>query len=201
MVDLTQGTDISHIARVKKMSEEVDNEVFDPTGQGVEVVDADFARRVAAERDEAVALLLEIEKAGGLFAPNPAVDFPGGGGTAGQSRFEVVAEENKRLRGIFPRILLALGHEDVCSCHAETRFLENIPDIVREAMSTRDGAHAKKGVEECECARTLSAIAAIASEYLENPRCTLSDAVRLMKCRLQELEAAETRRKIRESWS
>ncbi len=31
---------------------EVDCEVFDPTGQGVEVVDADFARKLAKERDE-----------------------------------------------------------------------------------------------------------------------------------------------------
>jgi hypothetical protein len=44
---LRQNTDM------KSIRCEVDAEIFDPTGQGVEVVDAEFARKLVRERDEA----------------------------------------------------------------------------------------------------------------------------------------------------
>lgn len=47
----------------------------------------------------------------------------------------------------------------------------------------------------------LGEIAMEVMDYCEHEDCTTLQAVQLMKCRLQELEIAETRRRIRGGWA
>lgn len=185
---------------------EADQEVFDPTGQGVEVVSADFARRVVRERDEALKLchafrIALVERDLTLSLPaevqiqtgeTPTENFP--------DRSRKIHEANIRLREIFPKILKALGHESVCVSSAAVEFLENIPDIVREELHKARTGRASRNKDGEVFAQTLLQISDEVGEFGGHPDCTTLDSVRLMKCRVQELEARDARRKIHDSW-
>lgn len=244
---------------------EVEAEVFDPTGQGVEVVDAEFARRLMRERNEAREKLtiaererMETEGWLGVLQMEIAMSGKGGDSISQADQLELLAEaemvdefasyagpdlwrklaeallmtrrrveefskaavqaeleaedihdeaecgralsmelrsEIIRLREIFPKILEALGHEDVCGAGAAVNFLENIPAIVREELKK-----AQLGWMGGDDFEALSLIAGVVDDYCESSDCTTLDAARLMRCRVQELEARDTRRKIYDSW-
>jgi hypothetical protein len=251
-------------------SNEVDAEVFDPTGQGVEVVDAEFARKLARERDVARGRCLALEhdraEAEGLVGAlrGECSEARRGGDSTTQAcqlamlselglldefgrdvgpelcqklgeelvatrqrgakfaeaivQAELSAEadhdearvgralnaelqtENSRLREIFPKVLEAMGHTEVCGSGAAVKFLENIPAIVREEFrqARMEGQRNESG--GAVDARMLFRIDEEVFDHCESPDCTTLDAVRLMKCRLQELEAENTRREIYDSW-
>jgi len=252
---------------MESKNHEVEKEVFDPTGQGVEVVDAEFARRLACERDEArkmcdvlkqecsardefisllksdllrssgvrgvetladqlgalseFGLLAEFGKYAGcslvgklssalvsartspcspLYQPEPA--NPGL-----PARLTAIEEENRRLREIFPKVLEALGNSEVCGSGAAIVFLENIPEIVKEEVvrlkqiPSGDECKGTSGELEVQPSLLLSQIALVVSDYCRHEECTVLDAVKLMRCRVMELEAAEVRRQIQSSWN
>lgn len=183
-------------------SKEIESEIFDPTGQGIEVVDAEFARRVVRERDAARDAVLKLRRE--RAAQDRALDE-----TREEARqlkeeldeeFSVarsindgLAAENARLREIFPKVLEALGHTEVCGSGAAVAYLENIPAIVREAVDGRKQGDGMLGETLCQITEEVM-------EYFEHKKCTTLHAVRLIKARLRELEAREDQRRIRDSW-
>jgi hypothetical protein len=249
---------------MQKISDELDNEIFDPTGQGVEVVDAEFARKLASDRDrfkeECARFRAECAAQGDLISrlqgellkmrSEKGVETRAsqlealsefdlisefgkylGHGLTGRLAASLVsereinnptskslsnkklkpvprdtAEENVRLREIFPKILEALGNDEVCGSGAAVVFLENIPAIVKseveklKALPENDLSRDLVQEFESHSALMLSQVASVVSDYCESEDCTTLDAVRLMICRIKELEAAMTRREIRDSW-
>lgn len=188
---------------------ELESEIFDPTGQGVEVVDAEFARRVSKERDEAREGGLNLEKeleARGRALHESLEAVRGLKEDCEAALFvtrkinDGLAAENARLREIFPKILESLGHVEVCGSGAAVPYLENIPAIVREAFRGAElgRQEARAGGETLDA--TFHQITEEVSEHFGHRNCTTLQAVKLMNARLRELEAREEQREITDSW-
>jgi hypothetical protein len=217
---------------------ELETQIFDPTGQGVEVVDADYARTLLRDLEDAEgrgrqlqetfdAILVslhgescEAEKVGGVAdcvkriigerndalaslesLPESPTERDGEGGRQVRG---ILLDEIERIRAIFPKILEAVGNRTACGVGASVEFLESIPSKVRDAFSSSKDNLPNREEEsprsESLMARDLHEISEEVGDFLDHPDCTIPDAVRLMKCRLKELEVAEARYNIYRTW-
>jgi hypothetical protein len=185
--------------------QDLEKETFDPTGQGVEVVDAEFARRVLAHAKDLKKRIKAMEEEGRLKIAEERErrELVEEDLMFEKSMAEALGKECEALRGIFPSILDSIEHDVPCGTRASLDFLRSIPLLIREKLKTRGSScdQNKNTSLDPDDADVLQEIHAEIQEFAEHPDCTLVDAIRLLKCQLAEARAENTRNSIRKKWN
>jgi hypothetical protein len=165
-------------------SRELEVEIFDPTGHGIEVVDAEYARKLWKDCEDAKnqtagaehALLCAKAEISSLQQQLKEIEA-----IAAEERHAHYSEDNGSTAGIVKLMSAELSKFRELA-HAES----NKGDFGNTSAS--------KGSDE------ISLIDKEVAEFCDHPDCTTLDAVLLMKCRLQELQSEATRQKIYRRW-
>lgn len=183
---------------MRDFPEGIEKEVFDPTGQGVEVVDAEVARNLFRQIEILEERLLEItDKAKGEVENERLMRRIGEEDAKdGWARAEALCKECVALRAIFTEILEALGDGGDCGPLTSVEFFQSIPGLVRRRLQSFP-----QEVDDEDEAIVLVQIRRELENFMEHPDCTIVDAVRLLKCQLADAESENVRSSIYEKWA
>lgn len=189
-------------------TQELEREIFDPTGHGIEVVDAHVARELLLRKEE---LEVELARVNGILENlkaevieekarrEEAEDHE----LVGRVVNQALAKECESLRSIFPQIAEAVGLDMIFGGGASLEFLRSLPRKISDKLKLRgEGAGMDKTSENREIDQlVLEALRGELEEFFEHPDCTIVEAVKLLKCRLKTIEAGVQTAEIRNKWS
>ena len=189
-------------------SQELEREIFDPTGHGIEVVDAHVARELLLKKEE---LEAELARVNGILENlksevieekarrEEAEDHE----LVGRVVNQALAKECESLRSIFPQIAEAVGLDMIFGGGASLEFLRSLPRKISDKLKLVGGeAEINNPSEIREIDQlVLETLRGELVEFFEHPDCTIVDAVMLLKCRLKSVEAGVQAAEIRSKWS
>ena len=185
--------------------QELEKEIFDPTGQGIEVVDASFARKLILRVDTLEKQLkATVEEAGNnLEEERSKREMAEEDAMFGRAMSEALGKECETLRSIFPEILEALDHGAPCGPRASIAFLQSTPSLVRDKLKQccKNSEPQAGGISpDIDDLPILEEIWSEVEDFVEHPDCTIIDAIKLLKCQLAEAKAKNTREAIYKKW-
>jgi hypothetical protein len=172
-------------------SRELEVEIFDPTGHGIEVVDADYARRFWKECEDA--------KGRAGAAEHAAICSQAEISSLRQRLMEIDSVlDQAKLKDPFG------GAES--SADILRRIVRELSELRTKIPNGAGGAvgefdpTGRTSTARQEGSGELTQISEEVAEFCDHPECTTLDAVRLMKCHLRELQAESVRQRIYRRW-